>query len=106
MGVSLLIREKGTTMEGLLHKLNGLDISVWGGPALIALRITLIGVLAWIAAAIINRGIRTFRRRIAMRMHESEQVKRAETLARVLRYLVSVVLSVISGVLILSELGV
>ncbi|MEO8977625.1 MAG: mechanosensitive ion channel family protein [Casimicrobiaceae bacterium] len=90
----------------MLHTLNDLGISVWGGPALIALRITLIATVAWIAAAIINRGIRTFRKSIAVRMHESEQIKRAETLARVLRYLVSVVLSVIAGVLILSELGV
>jgi moderate conductance mechanosensitive channel len=83
-----------------------LDPATWAGPALIALRVTLIAVAAWIAAAVLNRTIRLFRIRIAKRLEEREQIKRAETIGRVLRYIVSVVLSLIAAVLILSELGV
>ncbi len=93
-------------MEAFLSRINILDIQAWSGTAVIALRITLIAVAAWIAAAVLNRAIRMFRERIAHRFHEREQIKRAETLGRVFRYIVSVVISLIAGVLILSELGV
>ena len=83
-----------------------LDPVAWSGPALIALRVTLIAIGAWIAAAVLTRTIRLFRLRISARFHEREQVKRAETIGRVLRYIVSVVLTLIAAVLILSELGV
>jgi small conductance mechanosensitive channel len=83
-----------------------LDPVAWSGPALVALRVTLIALGAWIAAAALTRTIRLFRLRISARLHEREQVKRAETIGRVLRYIVSVVLTLIAAVLILSELGV
>ena len=83
-----------------------LDPVAWSGPALVALRVTLIAIGAWIAAAVLTRTIRLFRLRISARLHEREQVKRAETIGRVLRYIVSVVLTLIAAVLILSELGV
>jgi small conductance mechanosensitive channel len=63
-------------------------------------------LVAWIAAGIINRAIRAVRERIAQRLGGAEQVRRAETIGRVLRYIVSVVISLLAGVLILSELGV
>lgn len=44
--------------------------------------------------------------RIAQRLDQPEQVKRAETIGRALRYINTVALSLIAGVLILSELGV
>ncbi len=93
-------------MNTFVDRIINLDLGVWGGPALIALRITLIAIVAWVAAAILNRMIRLFRERIAGRLGDREQIKRAETLGRVFRYIVSVVLSIIAGVLILSELGV
>jgi small conductance mechanosensitive channel len=39
-------------------------------------------------------------------MHDSEQVRRAETLGRVFRYLISVIIALVAGMLVLSELGV
>ncbi len=93
-------------MDNWLAQLNSLQLASWSSPAIIALRVTLIAVAAWIAAAIINRMIRVLRVRIARRLDEQEQIKRAETIGRVLRYITSVVLSLIAGVLILSELGV
>ena len=73
---------------------------------MVALRVTLIAVAAWIAGAILNRMIRILRVRIARRLDEPEQIKRAETIGRVLRYINSVVMSLIAAILILSELGV
>lgn len=93
-------------MDTLVTRITSLDIGLWAGPAVVALRIALIAVAAWIAAAILNRMIRVFRERVSRRLGGREQVKRAETIGRVLRYIVSVVLSLIAAVLILSELGV
>jgi small-conductance mechanosensitive channel len=77
-----------------------------GGAGLTAVRIVAIIVVAWIVAGLLQRAIRAFRVRIANRMDDREAVKRAETLGRVFRYLVTVVVSLIAGMLVLGELGV
>lgn len=92
-----------------MDKLNTVDGWAWGllgGPTVTAVRIALILVAAWIAVAVLNRMIRLFRERVAQRIEKGEQVRRIETIGRVLRYIVSVAISLIAGVLILSELGV
>jgi small conductance mechanosensitive channel len=93
-------------MADWLARLDSLYLHAWTGPAIVGLRVALIAVAAWIAAGFLNRMIRAFRSRIARRLGDPEQVKRADTIGRVLRYITSVVLSLIAGVLILSELGV
>ena len=77
-----------------------------GGATMIALRITLIAIAAWVIVGVAHRAIRTFRERLSARMDDREAVKRAETLGRAARYLVSVVVTLITAILILSELGV
>jgi small-conductance mechanosensitive channel len=82
---------------------------VWaglGGAGLTAARIVAIIVVAWIVAGLLQRAIRAFRVRVASRMDDREAVKRAETLGRVFRYLVAVIVSLIAGMLVLGELGV
>ncbi len=84
-------------------------IVVWnqlGGPAITALRVLGIMIVAWIAIAVLQRSIRAFRMRIASRLDDGEAVKRAETLGRVFRYLVAVVIALIAGMLVLAELGI
>jgi small-conductance mechanosensitive channel len=93
-------------MDAFVSMIDSLNLGPWGGTALVALRVVLIGIVTWIVAAFLNRMIRVFRMRVSERFTEREQIKRAETLGRVFRYIVSVVLSLIAGVLILSELGV
>jgi len=93
-------------MDAFASLMNSINPGPWAGTAVAALRITLIAVIAWILAVVLKRMIRIFRTRIASRLTDGEQVKRAETIGRVFRYIVSVVLSLIAGVLILSELGV
>ncbi len=84
-------------------------VVVWsqlGGPAVTALRVLGILIVAWILIAILQRSIRAFRVRIASRLDDREAVKRAETLGRVFRYLVAVIVALIAGMLVLAELGI
>lgn len=78
----------------------------WGAGHQTLLRVAGIVVVAWIARMFCVRVIRTLREQIAARLASGEQVKRAETLGRACRYLATVVISLIAGVLILGELGI
>lgn len=82
------------------------SLSDAGGWAVTALRIVAIVAVAWIGTSILQGLIRRFRVRIAQRLEDAEAVKRAETLGRVFRYLVAVVMSLVGGVLVLSEIGI
>lgn len=77
-----------------------------GSATVVLLRVTLILLAGWLLAAMLQRAIRGFRVRIASRLDDREAVKRAETLGRVFRYLAAVVVSLITGMLVLGELGV
>ncbi len=70
------------------------------------IRILLILVMAWIILGLTRRGIRLFRERMSARTADVEEVKRIQTLSRAFRYLASVVVWVVAGMLILSELGI
>lgn len=81
----------------------------WAGLGVAAttgLRILAIAGAAWLLIVVLQRLIRGFRMRLSAHMHDREQIKRAETLGRVFRYLVAVVVSAIAIMLILAELGV
>jgi small-conductance mechanosensitive channel len=93
-------------MEDLVNRFNTLALGVSSTPGIVAIRILLILVGAWIVAAVLGRMIRLFRQRVARRFSDREQIMRAETIGRVLRYIVTVAISVMTLVLILSELGV
>lgn len=81
-------------------------ISALGGWTATALRVLAILLVSWIAVAVLQRAIRGLRLRIASRMDDREAVKRAETLGRVFRYLASVVVWLVAGTLVLSEIGI
>ncbi|MGH8666078.1 MAG: mechanosensitive ion channel family protein [Burkholderiales bacterium] len=74
--------------------------------ALTAIRIALILAAAWIVSALLRHAIRVFRNRVTLRLADAEAVKRAETLGQVFRYTANVALLLITGMLILSEVGV
>ncbi|MGE5171438.1 MAG: mechanosensitive ion channel family protein [Rudaea sp.] len=93
-------------MEQLLSRLEEIGITRLSGPAIVGLRVLAIGIVAWIVVAVTNRAIRLFRTRVTSRFVDPEQVRRAQTIARVLRYIAGVIVTLIAGVLILSELGV
>lgn len=70
------------------------------------LRILLIILVAWWAIILVQRAIKALRIRIAGRFGDRESQQRAETLRRVFRYMAAVAISLIAGMLILSELGI
>jgi small conductance mechanosensitive channel len=78
----------------------------WSGQTLTALRIAVIVVVAFVAMRALQRAIRLFRERITRGMNDPEDVKRAQTLGRVFRYLAAVIVTLIAGAEILNELGV
>jgi small conductance mechanosensitive channel len=69
-------------------------------------RIGLIVLLATVVQVLLSRLIRGIRIRIAARLASPEQVRRAETLGRALRYATAVMVTVVAAALVLSELGV
>ncbi len=93
-------------MEQLLHRFAFLNVAQWDHAAITLMRVVLIAVVAWIALAVTRHLLRLFRERITRGMDDPEQVKRAETLGRVFRYVAAVVILVIATTLILGELGV
>lgn len=78
----------------------------WGASAAALLRIMLIVLLAVIAVHMLQKLIRLLRQRLTRNMSDQEGIKRAETLSRVSRYVVSVAISAIAAMLILSEVGI
>ncbi|MEO5697567.1 MAG: mechanosensitive ion channel family protein [Burkholderiaceae bacterium] len=93
-------------MKDRFFGLMAVEWQILVGPMAAAARIALILVCAWLAIALAQRAIRTLRVRIATRLDDHEAVKRAETLGRVFRYLSAVVISLVTAMLVLSELGV
>jgi len=77
-----------------------------GGAAASLTRIVGIILAAWLLIIVLQRAVRTLRERIASRIDDREAAKRAQTLGRVFRYLVAVVVSLVAGMLVLAELGV
>ena len=77
-----------------------------GAVVLASARILVILLAAWVAFHVVTRAVRVLRNGIAARLDDPEAVKRAETLGRVIRYVVTVVISLVAGMLILTEMGV
>lgn len=69
-------------------------------------RITLIAILALVALRAIHRVMPRLREAIAERQESVEDSQRIRTLSRVLRYVLTVVIAVVTGLLILGELGI
>ncbi len=77
-----------------------------GTVAVSGARIVGILLVAWLALSISRRALRVLRARIAVRLEDAEAIKRADTLSRVFRYITTVIISLISFIAVLSELGV
>lgn len=88
-------------MESLVRFWSGLNV----GTAA-ALRIVLILLMAWLLMRLLHKATHLFRDRVATRVDDRETVKRIETLARVARYLAGVLVALLAGTLVLSELGI
>jgi len=90
----------------LLARLDALDASRWSSLTQTTVRITVIVLLAWLGATLLRRAIRLLRGRIEARIDDREALRRAETLTRAFRHIVTVAVSLVAGMMVLSELGV
>lgn len=70
------------------------------------LHVIIILLLAWLLVGLSRRLIRLFRDYMGTRADSAEENRRIETLARVFRYISTVVISLVAGMLALSELGI
>jgi moderate conductance mechanosensitive channel len=77
-----------------------------GVVAVSGVRIVVILLLAWLFILVSRRALGALRARVASRLDDGEAVKRADTLNRVFRHTVTVVISLIAFVAVLSEVGV
>ena len=91
-----------------MEELTGLlgDAVAWTEVAAVALRIATILVVAWAGLLLSRRIIPALKRQLQKRSADPEQVKRLDTLGRVMRYVFAVAIGVIAGMLVLAELGV
>lgn len=87
--------------DGLVLAWQGL-----GSGTVVVLRITTIVCVAWLLTRLLQRGVLALRMRVVSRIDDQEVAKRAETLGRVLRYVVAVVVGLVAFTLVLGEMGV
>jgi small conductance mechanosensitive channel len=81
-------------------------LDIWLPTLRVGGRVVLILVVAWTLIWASNRLIRAFRIYVAARSSSPERAKRIATLGRVFRYIASVTISLVAGMLILSEFGI
>lgn len=93
-------------MEEIQQFIAQIDWSRWSGPTVSGLRIVLIIVVAWIAIGMLQRLVRGVRKRIASHLGGPDAARRAETLGRVVRYLIALIVSAVAVMLVLAEVGV
>ena len=80
--------------------------AAWMAPLAIILRVLVIVVLAIAAQRIASRLLRLFRERITAKLAAHADIQRVETVTRVFRYVATAVITLIGGMLVLSELGI
>ena len=82
------------------------DPKLWDRALVAGIRIAGTILIAWLVQRVLLWLIGVSRRRFAAHITDAEQLRRAETLGRILRNLTSVIVFVIAGMVVLSELGV
>jgi small conductance mechanosensitive channel len=82
------------------------DIKAWLNDAGPLLHVAVILLLAWLLVHISRKLIRVFRHYMNAHAATPEDMRRIETLARMFRYISTVVISLVAGMLALSELGI
>lgn len=93
-------------MNTLLNALGIESPLAWLEHAAPALHVLLILLMAWVALIVANRGIRKLRQIIEQRSDNPDNQNRIRTLGRVFRHIANVAISLVAGMLVLSELGI
>ncbi|WP_324780347.1 mechanosensitive ion channel family protein [Thiobacillus sedimenti] len=71
-----------------------------------ALHVLVILALTWFALIVARRAIARLRRRLERDLDDPERIKRLDTLGRVFRYVATVAITLVGGMLVLSEIGI
>jgi Small-conductance mechanosensitive channel len=93
-------------MRALLSKLGWEIDQNWVDFFIASLHIVGILAAAWIALGVSRRVIRHFRERMSSRTDSQENQKRIATLSQVFRYVTTVLIVIVAGLLVLGELGI
>lgn len=93
-------------MEALLNLLDLSDATKLGALTFSAIHITIILVGAWVLKLLANKSIRSFRLYVASHKGNLQEKQRLETLSRVFRYAANVLITVVAGMLVFTELGI
>ena len=94
-------------LETFLEHLGSERVTVLTQIYQTGLRITIILVLAWVLLRLSNKGIRMLRIYLSEQAEgNTEEIKRIETLGRAFRYIASVLIILVAGMVVLSELGI
>jgi moderate conductance mechanosensitive channel len=87
-------------------RLDLLNPKLWDASVVVGARIVITIAVAWVLYRLVLRLVRVFAKRVAVRIQDAEQMRRAETLTRVFRNLATVVTVLIAGMMVLSQLGI
>lgn len=82
------------------------DIGDWSELARQLIRIGIILVIAWVMLSLSRRLISILRIQLQKHTDNPEQLNRLNTLGRVFRYAIAVIITLITGMLLLSEFGI
>lgn len=78
----------------------------WSHLARVLIRVTVILAIAWSLMRLSHKLIMLLRQHMQQRTEDPEQAKRLETLGRAFRYIAAVLITLIAGMLVLTELGI
>jgi small conductance mechanosensitive channel len=93
-------------MKALLHSL-GINVSdKWMDLILPSTHIIIILVLSWLLMRISSKLINLFKNYVTRTTHDAGSIKRAETLGQVFSHVAIVIITLITGMLILGEVGI
>lgn len=93
-------------MKAILHSL-GINLSdKWMELLLPASHILIILILSWLLMRVSSKLVRTFKKYITRTTLDAGSIKRAETLSQVFNNVAVVIISLITGMLILGEVGI
>jgi small conductance mechanosensitive channel len=93
-------------MESVLNAFGLAESALLAEIVQIGIHIVLILAGAWGLKLLANKGIRTFRLYMESRRDNIEDKRRLETLGRVFRYAANVLITILAGMLVFTELGI
>ncbi|MFN3545217.1 MAG: mechanosensitive ion channel family protein [Thiobacillus sp.] len=81
-------------------------LAEWRGVMTTTLHIAIILVLSWLALQVSHKALARLRQRMQADLDDPERIKRLNTLEQVFHYVISVFIILVTGMLVLSELGI